>query len=260
MRRGRDAGRRGRAPRRRSARSPRCPCGCTRPWSRPACGPCSAAEPRFHRVTRPAARGPTQQVLPFRRYTVRGRIGKPRGGASCRWVGDPVEAGVQPPSSARRPALTSVACSRTDSAATSRIASSARPPPPLRCRRSGATTCSNSPASRSAAFRKARRCRGSIPKRRARRRSPRPPAPRRRKRRRPARRAARTTPAPRAAPPQPGRAEQLLAAHPDVERLRHERSAPGTGTAGTARGPRAGKRPDPAPAARARGRSRRGAP
>jgi DNA-binding transcriptional MerR regulator len=42
---------------------PRCRCGCTRPSSRPACGPSSAAEPRRRRVTRPAARGPTQRAI-----------------------------------------------------------------------------------------------------------------------------------------------------------------------------------------------------
>ena len=65
----------------------------------------------------------------------------------------------------RRPALTRVACSRTESAAISLTASSARAlAAASRPRLCGATTCSTRPTSRSAAVLNARRCRGSKPK------------------------------------------------------------------------------------------------
>ncbi len=65
----------------------------------------------------------------------------------------------------RSPALTRVACRRTDRAAIWLMASSARAPAAAsRPRASGATTCSTRPTSRSAAARKARRWRGSRPK------------------------------------------------------------------------------------------------
>ena len=64
----------------------------------------------------------------------------------------------------RRPIWTSAACSRTDSAASSRTVSSARALASLpRWRDIGPTTWANSPTSRSAAVRNARRCRALEP-------------------------------------------------------------------------------------------------
>ena len=167
--------------------------------------------------------------------------------AGCRRLGDPLRRAArhrgQPPSSARRPALTSAACSctRQRGQLPDRLGGPARAAG-SRCRTSGATTCANRPISRSAAVRKARRCRGSSPYRAssAATASATVSASPSYQPGRPACRAARTAPARSSCSgSQPGRGRAAPSRrHPDVRRLRPDASAPGSGTGETARGPR----------------------